>query len=412
MPLKVYYVDFFFNCLLSIIIFFFQDLLTRLQHYNSSVRQAAIRDLKEILSDHSIEVLNVQLNVLIKGIAALVLDKEKAVRRESLKALNLILSPISKEQLIPFCNVLISYLTCAMTHIDQNIMEDSLLFLDILIQHCYNFLANESHKILLYFLDMISKLHSQSKPGRQLTTNLNSKNTNIKWRIKVLNSLHLFLLAIVQNKKNSANNCSLQSSKVYHVTEGNDYFPIYSPIHLQADLLQIKSSYPGDKINKQLELETLQNYIKSLMPLMFDSWIEVCPKKVSPEAKLSISDEAASLLKCITSIIQSIIELLELLESEKETLLFRSWFKNVYQKLFIENLLLEFPYIQEKSRSNLQKNQIGTTQNSFNECLEQNFNLSYIYIWFTTVNAGIKTNYFHKGISSRILEFVIGKKNL
>lgn len=351
--------------------------------------------------------MNVQLNELIKGIAALALDKEKAVRRESLKALNLILSPISKEQLLPFCNILISYLTCAMTHIDHNIMEDSLLFLDILIQHCYNFLANESHKILLYFLDMISKLRSQSKPGRQLTTNLNSKNTNIKWRIKVLDSLNSFLQAIVQNKKNVVMNFSMQSSKVFHVTEKTTCFPIYSSICLLTD---IKSSYLSDKMNKPLELETLQSYIESLMPLMFDTWIEVCPRKISSEAKVSISDEAASLLKCVTGIIQSIIELLELLESEKETLLYSSWFKNKYQKLFTENLLLEFPYIQEKCRSNLRKNQITNIQNSFNECLEENFNLSYIYVWFTTKTAGIKTNNFNKEISFRILQFISGKK--
>lgn len=330
------------------------------------------------------------------------------MRRESLRALNLVLSPISKEQLVPFCNILISYLTCAMTHIDKNVVEDSLLFMDILIQHCYSFLANESSKILSYFLDMISKLHSQSKPGRQLTTNLNSKNTNIKWRIKVLNSLNSFLLAIVQNKRNILLNSLVQASKVYHVTDKNNDYQIYSPICLQTDMLHIKNSYSVDKTNKFLEPETLKNYIESLMPLMFDSWLEVYPKKVSSEAKLSISDEASSLLKCITSIVQSIIELLKLLEKEKETLWLSLWFKNEYQKLFIDNLLTEFPYMQEKCRSNLHKNQ---PQNSFDECLEQNLNLSFIYIWFTTVTTNVNIN-FDKEISSRVIQFVIGKKYL
>ncbi|OXU28243.1 hypothetical protein TSAR_010769 [Trichomalopsis sarcophagae] len=387
-----------------------KDLLTRLQHYNSTVRQDAIRELKDILSQHAADVLNVQLNELLKGIAGLVLDKEKAIRREALKALNLVLSPVSKDQLLPFCNILISYLTCAMTHIDHNIMEDSLLFLDILIQHCNSFLADNSQKILLYFLDMISKLRSQAQPGRQLTTNLNSKSTSMKWRIKVLNSLQQFLLAIVQNKKNAKANTTVFSSKVYQVQDKNGYYPIYTPISLQTCPINVTTTHSYSKINKSLDLEALQNYIDLLMPLMFDSWIEVSPKSQnSSYVQLPISEEAACLLRCITSIIQSIIEYLELLEKDNGTVTSSTWFKSKYQNVFIKNLLQDFPYVQQKSGSRAKKSQVEITISSSGDCLEQNLTLSYIYIWFTTISSNIKTDKLDQELSLRVLQFITDK---
>ncbi|KYM79713.1 hypothetical protein ALC53_09825 [Atta colombica] len=69
---------------------YFQDLLTRFWRHNSTVRQDALKQLKDIL---------LQLNSLLHGIATLTLDKEKEIRTNSFHALNFILSVISNEQL-------------------------------------------------------------------------------------------------------------------------------------------------------------------------------------------------------------------------------------------------------------------------------------------------------------------------
>jgi pre-rRNA-processing protein IPI1 len=350
------------------------------------------------------------LSELLKGISALVLDKEKAIRRESLKALNFIISAVSKDQLIPFCNILISYLTCAMTHINQYIMEDSLLFLDILIEHCDSFLSSNSHKILLYFLDMISKLNVQAQPGRQLTTNLNSKNTSIKWRIKVLNSLQNFMLSIVHNIKSTKANSSIYSSKVYQVKDKNGFFPIYSSNSLQICPITFENNHSYNKMNKSLDLDSLQNYIDSLMPLMFDSWLEVCPKRVgSINTQLPISNEAVSLLKCITNIIQCIIEYIRILEKERGTSLSSAWYKNKFQNNFIKTLFHEFPYIQQKSVTRSKKSKEELIVNSSGDCLEENLMLCYIYIWFTSIGSNSKVENLNKDSSSLILQFLIGK---
>ncbi|KYN12694.1 hypothetical protein ALC57_15134, partial [Trachymyrmex cornetzi] len=49
----------------------------------------------------------------------------------------------------------VRHLRCAMTHIDPRMKEDSLLFLDVLVQNCNSALAKHSHKILSNFLGMI-----------------------------------------------------------------------------------------------------------------------------------------------------------------------------------------------------------------------------------------------------------------
>lgn len=96
-----------------------------------------------------------------------------------------------------------------MTHIDISIQEDSLLLLDTLITFTPSLVAAHSNKIFENFFDLISKLRTDSKPGRTLTVNLNSKITTVKWRIKVLNRLHAMLAAIInektKNKENQTN---------------------------------------------------------------------------------------------------------------------------------------------------------------------------------------------------------------
>lgn len=136
------------------------------------MRQEAVRELKEILIKYPTEIVSSQLQPLLRGICGLSLDKEKDVRRDALKLLNVLLSPISKEQLLPFGDVLLSYLKCAMSHIDRNIKEDSLLFLDVLMQHCSNLVAKHSGTVLPIFLDMISRMCTDSQVLNSLLLSL------------------------------------------------------------------------------------------------------------------------------------------------------------------------------------------------------------------------------------------------
>lgn len=386
--------------------------MTRLQHYNSTVRQEAVRELKEILSLHSGEVLRVYLNSLLQGICSLSLDKERAIRRESLKVLNIILSPISTEQLDPFVDILLSYLNCCMTHINPSIKEDSLLFLDVLIQNCSGHLAKRCQKILPNFLEMISKLRTESQPGRQLITNLNSRNTSVKWRIKVLTSLEKILTAVLQNMRRKKLALTTNVKTVF-ATEKMNYAPLYSN-NLQICELDFNKE---KKVSEELDSEEFDKYVDGLWPLLFDSWLEICPRERKFDEDSLISNEAATFLKNILDIFQAFIELLEYFEYEENKIESSLKIKKKFYGMFVKNLVKSFPY-EEKNAS---QQRIGKRQEDISlekvvmncgNCLEQNLQICRIFIWLTTIQEKKNRSVIDKTICEEILQFLNGETKI
>jgi hypothetical protein len=71
-----------------------QELLSRLHHYNTSVRKYSLAGLQELLTHHCEEILGLHLAGLIEGIARLILDQENDVRKGALKLLSIILMQV------------------------------------------------------------------------------------------------------------------------------------------------------------------------------------------------------------------------------------------------------------------------------------------------------------------------------
>ncbi|XP_076292864.1 testis-expressed protein 10 [Lasioglossum baleicum] len=376
-----------------------KDLLSRLQHHNSTVRQEAIRELKDILSKHSLDLLNLQFGSLLQGICALSLDKERSIRHDSFKVLSLILGPVSNSQLNPHCDVLISYLRCAMTHIDPRIKEDALLLLDILVQNCNIVLAKNSKKVLPNFLDMICRLHTEMKPGRQLITTLNTKNTNVKWRIKVLERLATMFSSIVSFYKSQQTVSSNTAAQVVHVNKHTRYLPVYVNTffeNCEIDFEQ-RDNLKESSVEKALDAEELMKYVEALMPLIYDSWIEVCPddKNMDSSSHL-ISAEALELLKSAVEIMQLIIECIDILNVECDVNM-KYWFKSNFEEVYVKNFLSKFPYnksgtsgISLASIRNRKRQQDFSADESFDACLPHNLGLCQIYIWFTAIHSDDK----------------------
>ncbi|XP_031848527.1 testis-expressed protein 10 homolog [Nomia melanderi] len=393
-----------------------KDLLSRLQHHNSTVRQDAIRELKDILSQHSLNFLSLQFGSLLQGICSLSLDKERNIRHDSFKVLSLILGPVSNDHLNPYCDVLISYLRCAMTHIDPRIKEDALLFLDVLVQNCSVILAKNSKKVLPNFLDMISRLHTEMKPDRQLITTLSTKHTNVKWRIKVLERLATMFASIVSFYKSQQNVCTNFTTQVVHVNKNVRYVPVYVNTYFEnyeIDFEQ-RNNLKENAVEKALDAEELLKYVEVLMPLIFDSWIEVCPneKNVDNSAHL-ITMEALELLKSAVEIIQLIIECIDILHIECDVNM-KYWFKSNFENTFVKNLLSKFPYNKlGTSGSSLSSMRNRKRQEDFSvnkPCdisLGDNLGLCQIYVWFTTIQYNDKiTPKLNKTYSMSVLKYL------
>lgn len=354
------------------------------------MREDALRQLKDILLRNPPKSLHSRLSSLLRGIAALSLDKEKDVRRSSFHALNFILGLISNEQLTPLREIIISYLSCAMTHIDPCVKEDSLLFLDVLVQNCESVLVKDSHKILPNFLGMICRLHNEVKPGARLTTTLNSKSTDVKWRIKVLERLANMFISIVNYTK-LCTSTRLNMLPIVRAKRYTRYIPVHNDnatriceINLDKDVSSI-----GSCTEETLSLEELIKYIGLLMPLMSDIWLEVCPnEKIESYTEITISSEAAMLLKSIVVIIQSIIEYIDMLDRDDyDVERMKHWFKDTFHNTYMKNFLSRFPYGKVKPLINeSRKRQEDFSQIEFTEgCLEQNLGLCQIHVWFTSL---------------------------
>ncbi|XP_012255740.2 testis-expressed protein 10 homolog [Athalia rosae] len=385
-----------------------KELMTRLQHYNSTVRQEAVRGLKEILCQHSEKILSSQLHSLLRSISALSLDKEKSVRRDSLKILKLILKPVSNDELEPFFDILISYLSCAMTHIDPNIKEDSLSFLDVLAENCGALLARNSPKVLPNFLDMISKLQTDSKLERTLTISLSSKQTSIKWRINVLSRLGTILTSIVNVKRHQKPNDNdfSSASNIIEVTEHTLHIPLFRKNYLKnCQFNYTKAQELNPRTSNCSDLEELQEFIKVLMPLMIESWLEVAPKqnKVA-QSNLVITTEGSTLLSTIMKIMELLIEYIDIVESQWDVHTISLWFVANFRSMVDKNIIENFPYCLTKPVAHLKKRQVDFMDLPNTKCLEQNIAICHVYIWlssFTDVHVP-----FSRDVSLRILQYL------
>ena len=110
-----------------------QELFSRCDHYNTTVKQDALTGLHQLLSAYP-ELTHSHLSPLLSCLAHIFIDKDAAVRASVHRLLRLILPRVSSAQIQPFFFLLTAHLSCAMTHICDDVQVDSLAVLDLLVQ--------------------------------------------------------------------------------------------------------------------------------------------------------------------------------------------------------------------------------------------------------------------------------------
>lgn len=252
-----------------------------------------------------------------------------------------------------------------MTHIDNRIQEDSLLFLDVLLMCCSKNIAKDFHRIMPNFLDMISKLRVDSKPGRTLTVDLKSQITSVKWRVKVLYRLQDFLRKYVEyNNINADDKELVQNTKFFDSTKLSRY-PLFNPSYTSVCFV---SSFSSKNVQDVLidEAEKFIKYIETLMPLLFEAWVEVCAN-VNSEKNMEtvISEDSASLLKRILEVITLLWVLIQHLNKKNPHSNIENLFRQNHRKPFIQHFVQPFPFV-TNIRSKQQK---GPTNTSFDDVI-------------------------------------------
>ncbi|XP_053675369.1 testis-expressed protein 10 homolog [Anopheles nili] len=406
-----------------------KDCLAKLRLNNASSKIDGLRGVREIITKMPDE-LQRMLSSVIKDVASLSIDIEHDVRRDCYKTLGCILVACGQASMVPFYDVLLSFLRCTMTHIQSRIQEDSLLLMDVLLQYLPELVVVNRDKILPQFLDMISKLGTESKPGRTLTINLEKQSTSTRWRVKVLSRLTGILKILIESKAVNDREIELSEESNEGELEDNPFAsnlpkyqpgttivqihhtfdpsaPMFLPVlkrHLYAtcpiDVLFRK----GAETNKDLSLgdriddgRKLKMYVEMLMPILFDSWLEVRPAVTGSEEtqEHALSQEAASTLELLMAIFIQQWDLIVQYCTETNNDDMKRWFRQEYSAKFCTHILRGFPYyqtVEDKPKSKRGKSNAPIVADKLvdDHCYRHNFNICYFYCCLTDQTRGRK----------------------
>lgn len=107
------------------------------------------------------------------------------------------------------------------------------------------------------------------------------------------------------------------------------------------------------------EGQKIQKYVETLMPLLFETWMEARPASKSKadinNEDVFISNEAAFTLKFTIEIIEQLIEFIQMCDLDVNNNDLIKWFRKKYGQEFSNQFLNEFPYHQiDGFKGNLQ----------------------------------------------------------
>lgn len=107
-------------------------------------------------------------------------------------------------------------------------------------------------------------------------------------------------------------------------------------------------------LTERNEGQKMQKYVELLMPLLFETWMEVRPAKLNSarmsgnldDEDVSISNEAAFTLKTIVEIIENLLELIQMCDNDVNNDDLIKWFQRKYSQEYLNQFLNGFPYNQ------------------------------------------------------------------
>ncbi|XP_059621917.1 testis-expressed protein 10 homolog [Phlebotomus argentipes] len=327
-----------------------KDLVSKLRHNNSSIKQDTLKHVKEILASSPEDLFPRHLGDVVQTVGQMSLDVDREVRRESFRCLQTLLESIDTSLMEPFFDMLSSYLRCAMTHLQNNIQEDSLLLLDVLLQNVPHLVAKDSDKIFTNFLDMVSKLRSESQPGRTLSLNLGKKITAVKWRIRVLERLLKLLQGLNASLRIADTETAVKPMQFN--AEGTFYAPIVQkPQELwfeevsglfirQMSSLKQKTAAKGTDFS---ESQKIIYYVEQMVPLLVETWLEIRPQNTE-EGDVALGQEAASTISLIVGILEELWNMVVRCDQKSQTTEMQTWLRKSYNRDFCQAFMTGFPY--------------------------------------------------------------------
>ncbi|XP_055688431.1 testis-expressed protein 10 homolog [Lutzomyia longipalpis] len=339
-----------------------KDLIGKLRHNNSSIKQETLKSIRETVTSSPGDLFPKHLGEVLQTVGQLCLDIDKEVRRESFRCLQALFGAIDVALVEPFFDMLSSYLRCAMTHLQNPIQEDSLLLLDVLLHSVPHLVAKDSDRIFGNFLDMVSKLRSESQPGRTLSLNLGKKITAVKWRIRVLERLQRLLQAL-----NASLTCADTETATKSINLNPNDSAFYAPIIRKPQemwFVEISGLFINEmsSLKKKIssgdfsEAKKATFYVEQMVPLLVETWLEIRPQNTG-KAQGVLGQEAANTFSLILGIFHELWAMVVRCDEQNQSQEMQNWLRKTHSRDFCQTFMIGFPFsFTDKSHSAQEEN--------------------------------------------------------
>ncbi|XP_065560206.1 testis-expressed protein 10 homolog isoform X2 [Artemia franciscana] len=330
--------------------------------YNSVyVRQDGLNDLKK-LADYNIDLFSPCLEDVFSCLSKLFVDADNGLRRDAIRLVQKILSMKSTNEIAPFFGFLAAMLSCSMNNINQGVKQDSIRILDAFVETVPSLMKPYAKRILLDFVDQISRKSEQGSRGRVLIVNPVSKLTTLKWRTVILKRIES--LIVLSNKALSVVQPSLEYTCPTIVFPSVLESELYHPAFLNCDTsldLSLKS-YDVFEASREKTNESIAN---SLLPILIETWVEAAPEQNGLD-----EIEGKQITSDMIEVLRSIIAVLKALESCNQ--LGTGQVNNDDYRKLLSKLMESFPY----SMRGISKRGNAVADS----CLQDNLDLLYLCV--------------------------------
>ena len=406
------------------------------------MRKEALTGICELLQSHP-DLCAPNFSKILLHVSSTLTDDGSQVRHAFCALLKHLLTCATLENMLPFMPVVVAHLICGLTHINEEIQFDSLKIFDLLLAHFPALLIPDAHKLLPLLVRLISRQKQlaeaaasggrnsllstiqkslpQRSLGGVLVSDPHSRLAELDSRLKIFSHLHSFLEVILNSPATSSltehrehsiapivdieNRRVLVPSIDGDLTETSDVLCSFAPgiphvvvlkhhgilpsnnAFLSTPLLKGHGQQEEDSGLLFSDYQRLGDFVKPLMSLLLENWVECDPATVfsEEEGRSKGKNQALPLMETILKTMCLVLKLVH--QSDlRRTVEFvsidadsdgtdRSLMEHLQQKYWSElstHLVSHFPFSAKSQVSPYQSNRI----------LSMDFTLCYIVLLF------------------------------
>lgn len=200
------------------------DLLPRLTHSNSQVRQEALLGIRDLARDYP-SVVRMSVGTVLEKLSQLITDMDKTVRSHLRLAFSQVLWALPPSATAPFMHLVVAYLCSGMTFSAEAVKSDTIELAALILDRYPSLATDYSRQLLPRFSALIaphstglrSLAQSQQASNNVLSDNNNNNNANsaasnaagstasFSTRTKALGTLLKFIHVLTNGQSASAN---------------------------------------------------------------------------------------------------------------------------------------------------------------------------------------------------------------